>query len=283
MRLAGACIPAILAALAAPGAQRIPYGADPLQFGELRLPSGAGPHPVAVVIHGGCWSSAYGLDLVAPMSDELSRAGIAAWTIEYRRVGDRGGGWRGTVEDVARGVDHVEVLARRFPLDPRRVVLVGHSAGGHLALWTAGRRNLPAASPLRASRPLPIRGVVSLAGIADLRAYGAAPGGCNAAVARLLGGTLEEVPERYAEADPMELLPLRIPERLVEGGRDEIVPAGPGARFTAEARRKGDDAWVRTIGQAGHFDLIDPRGPAWAEVMEEIRPLLGPPPPHPTR
>ena len=271
-----------LALAAAPADHRIPYGPEPLQFGLLRLPAGAGPHPIAVVIHGGCWSSAYGLDLMAPASDALRRAGIATWTIEYRRVGDPGGGWRGTFEDVARGIDHVNALARSFPLDTSRVVLVGHSAGGHLALWAAARRNLPAASPLRAAHPLRLRGVVGLGGIADLRAYGAAAGGCNQGVARLLGGTAAEVPERYAEADPIELLPLRVPVRLVQGGRDGIVPATQGVAFAAEARRTGDDARVRTVAGAGHFDLIDPSAPAWKTVVEEIRALLGTGP-RPTR
>jgi len=266
----------IAALPAAPVDHRIPYGPQSLQFGELRLPAGAGPHPVAVVIHGGCWSAGFGLDHIGPASDALRHAGIATWTIEYRRVGDQGGGWPGTFEDVARGIDHVEALARRFQIDTRRVVLVGHSAGGHLALWAAARRNLPVSSPLRAANPLQVRGVVALAGITDLRAYGAAPGGCNAAVAQLLGGTAGDVPERYAEANPIQLLPLRVPQRLVQGGGDPIVPQAQAASFSAEARRQGDDSRVRTIEEAGHFDLIAPFAPAWETVIEEIRALLAP-------
>ena len=271
-----------LALAAAPADHRIPYGPEPLQFGLLRLPAGPGPHPVAVVIHGGCWSAAYGLDLMAPASDALRGEGIATWTIEYRRVGDPGGGWRGTFEDVARGIDHVDALARRFSLDRSRVVLVGHSAGGHLALWAAARRNLPAGSPLRVAHPLPLRGVVGLGAIADLVAYGAAAGGCNQGVTGLLGGTAAEVPERYAEADPIELLPLRVPVRLVQGSRDGIVPSTQGVSFAAEAARRGDDASVRTVAGAGHFDLVDPAAPAWKTVVEEVGALLGPGP-RPTR
>lgn len=263
--MVGALVVALLLAPAppaAPAVHRIAYGTDLLQFGELRLPSGRGPHPVAVVIHGGCWSARYGLDLMRPASEALRKDGIATWTIEYRRVGDPGGGWRGTFDDVARGIDHVGALARRFPLDTNRVVLVGHSAGGHLALWAAGRHRLG------------VRGVVGLGAITDLRAYGAGPGGCNAAVAQLLGGTVEEVPERYAEANPVDLLPLRVPVRLIQGDRDAIVPSSQGARFAAEANGKGDDVRVGTIARAGHFDLIDPTAPAWKAVVEEIRALL---------
>jgi len=278
----GRALPALLcAALALPDApvdHRIAYGSDPLQFGELRLPAGPGPHPVAVVIHGGCWSAQYGLDHIRVVSEALRRDGIATWTIEYRRVGDPGGGWPGTFADVGRGVDHVATLRNRFALDTGRVVVVGHSAGGHLALWAAGRRNLPKSSPLRGPGSLPIRGVIALAGIADLATYGAAPGGCNAGVARLMGGSPGAFPARYAEADPMRLLPIGVPLRLIEGGRDTIVPASQGARFDAEARRKGDDSRVRTIDDAGHFDLIAPAAPAFQAVIEELRALLAPRP-----
>lgn len=263
----------------APADHRITYGPGPLQFGDLRLPAGKGPHPVAVLIHGGCWSAAYGLDHVGPVSDALRRAGIATWSIEYRRVGDAGGGWPGTFEDVARGTDHVFALAKEFSLDADRVVLVGHSAGGHLALWAAGRHNLLPSSPLRSASPLRIRGVVALAGITDLRAFGAAPGGCSAAVARLLGGTASQVPGRYEEGSPMALLPLGVPQRLVHGERDAIVPAAQGLPFVVEARRRGDDSRMRTIPGAGHFDLIAPFAPAWPEVMDEIRALLDAPSP----
>ena len=161
---------------AAPADHRIQYGEHAFAFGELRLPRGSGPHPVVVVVHGGCWQSQYDLRYMSHLSAALSQAGIATWTLEYRRIGNAGGGWPGTFDDVARGTDYVRTLAQRFPLDLNRVVVAGHSAGGHLALWVAARRNLPRESPLFTANPLPLRGVVSLAGITDLRKYGAGTG-----------------------------------------------------------------------------------------------------------
>src|SRR5262245_60200302 len=131
-----------------------------MQFGELRLPGGDGPHPVVIAIHGGFWKAAYGLDHIGPVCEALAGAGVATWNLEYRRIGNPGGGWPGTLEDVALGAGHLREIAGEHRLDLKRVVVVGHSAGGHLALWLAGRGR---------SRDMPLRGVVSLAGVADLR------------------------------------------------------------------------------------------------------------------
>jgi acetyl esterase/lipase len=260
-----------IAAMPQPPADHvIPYGDDSLAFGELRLPTGAGPHPLVILIHGGCWRSQYDLHHVAPLGAALTRRGVAVWTIEYRRIGDAGGGWPGTFEDVARGADHVRELARKFPLDLERVVLVGHSAGGHLALWLAARRHLPAGSPL-AVDPLPVRGVVGLAAISDLRAYGAGAGYCNESVGLLLGGTPAEVPDRYAQASPTELPPAGVPLRLVHGTGDTVVPLEQSRAFAA---RLGGEARYVPIEGAGHFDLIAPTSSAWATVEREIVSLV---------
>lgn len=260
----------ISSAAAPPPFDRIAYGTHPLAFGELRLPKGPGPHPVALIVHGGCWQSEYDLRHLAPMSAALAEAGLATWTLEFRRIGDVGGGWPGTFEDVARGADHLRTLAREFPLDLRRVVAVGHSAGGHLALWLAARRNLPERSALRWGEPLPLKGVVSLAGICDLRSYGASPGSCNDSVERLLEGAPAKVPERYAQANPSELLPLRVPVRLVQGALDTIVRPEQSQRFAAKARAHGDDARVVMIDAAGHFDVIAPFAPAFEKVRRAV-------------
>jgi acetyl esterase/lipase len=257
-----------------PADQRISYGADPLQFGELRLPPGAGPHPVAVVIHGGCWRSAFDLEHVASASAALAAAGVATWTLEYRRLGDPGGGWPGTFRDVALGTDHLRTLAERHSLDLGRVVLVGHSAGGHLALWLAARRGVPQGSAISSPDPLPVRGVVSLAGITDLRAYGAGAGGCHSAVAPLLGGTPAEVPSRYSEASPIEMLPLGVPTRLVHGALDPIVPLEQSLDFEERARASGDDSEAWIVRDAGHFELIAPGSAAWPHVERAVRSLL---------
>ncbi|MDQ3389039.1 MAG: alpha/beta fold hydrolase [Gemmatimonadota bacterium] len=250
------------------------YGSDSLHFGELRLPEGAGPHPVAVILHGGCWGSEYGLGHVANIAAKLAAGGIATWTPEYRRIGNPGGGWPGTFRDVAEATDHLRVIAAEYPLDLDRVVLVGHSAGGQLALWLAARGKLPVDGPLSASDPLPVRGVVSLAGITDLRAYGSGSGSCNAAVHPLLGGSPEEVPVRYAWTSPIEILPLGVPQRLLHGQLDAIVPVEQSERYASAAREAGDDAELWLLAGAGHFDLIAPFAPAWARVESAVRSLL---------
>ena len=265
-----------IAALPLPPADhRIEYGGDPSQFGELRLPEGPGPHPVAVIVHGGCWRSEFDVRHITHVSAALARSGVATWTLEFRRIGASGGGWTATFEDVVRGTGHLRALADRHRLDLERVVLVGHSAGGHLALWLAARRNLPAEDPLATPAPLPVRGIVALAPITDLRAYGAEAGSCNSAVAPLLGGTAEEVPERYARASPIELLPVGVPQRLVHGALDPIVPVDQSRSYVDAATTRGDDAELWLVEGAGHFDLIAPFAPAWGRVEEAVHALLG--------
>lgn len=259
-----------------PSGQRIAYGADSQQFGELRLPPGNGPHPVVILLHGGCWRAEYDLQHIAPVADALTRAGIATWTVEYRRIGNAGGAWPGTFDDVAAAADHLRRLADEHHLDLTRVVAAGHSAGGHLALWLAARRNLPSSSERFRPNPLPIVGVVGLAAISDLRTYSAGSGNCNAAVAELLGGLPAERPERYSEASPLELLPFHTPVRLVHGTGDAIVPIAQSEQFAAHAIALGDDARVIRVDGAGHFDVIAPFAPAWPTVLAAVRSLLDP-------
>jgi acetyl esterase/lipase len=254
---------------------RIAYGEGPLQFGDLRLPAGEGPHPVAVVIHGGCWLSKYDLRHISHLSEALTRAGVATWTIEYRRIGDPGGGWTGTFEDVAAGADRLRAITARFPLDLERVVLVGHSAGGHLALWAAARGGLPAGSAVFGEEPLAVRGVVALAAISDLGTFARGAADCNAAVRPLLGGSPGEVPERYRQASPIERLPLRVPVRLVHGAADPHVPIEQSRAFAAQARAAGDDVELVEIPAAAHFDLIAPWSPAWSTVEGVVLKLVG--------
>ena len=252
---------------------RLAYGAGELQFGELRLPSGAGPHPVAVVVHGGCWLAEYDLGHIASLAAALTETGVATWSVEYRRVGDDGGGWPGTFLDVAAAADHLVELAEEFHLDLDRVVAVGHSAGGHLALWLAARQRLSPDDPLRGGSPLPLAGVVALAGIPDLTAY-AAPTGCGAAVPGLLGGEPEEVPGRLHRASPIELLPFGAPQILVLGGLDTIVPAEQAERYAAAAQRAGDRVELREVPAAGHFELIAPDSVAWSAVRDAVLELI---------
>ncbi len=257
-----------------PPGEHIAYGTEPLQFGELRVPNGHGPFPVAVIIHGGCWLKRYDLNHAAREATALTRLGIATWTIEYRRADDFGGGWPGTFQDVARATDYVAQLATRYPLDLKRVVLVGHSAGGQLALWLASRGRRVSAQPIPDLMPLTVSGVVSLAGITDLRTFGARSGSCSAAVATLLGGSADDQRARYSAVSPVELLPLGIPVRLVHGTADKSVPVEQSLDYAAHARVAGDDVKSSIIPDAGHFDLLEPGTVAWPAVTRAVRELL---------
>jgi acetyl esterase/lipase len=244
---------------------RIAYGSQPRQFGDLRVPAGHGPFPVAILLHGGCWQAEYDLEYFAHLADVLARDGIATWNVEYRGLGDDGGGWPGTFADVAAGAAHLRTLARTHPLDLQRVVLVGHSAGGQLALHLAAARNVST---------LELRGVVALAGIVDLREYAAGTGSCNQSVVPLLGGAPSEVPGRYAATSPIERLPIGVPMRLLIGTRDTIVPPASNERFAARARERGDDVALEVIEGAGHFDMVMPHGVAAERVRAAIGGLL---------
>ena len=160
---------------------------------------------------------------------------MATWSLEYRRIGNPGGGWPGTFADVAQGADHLRVLARTYPLDLNRVIVIGHSAGGHLALWLAARRRRRAASALYDKNPLLVHGVVSLAGVTDLKKFRP---NCRDAVTKLLGASPQEVAERYQQTSPIELLPLGVEQRLILGAVDEIVPADFGKSYQTAARKR---------------------------------------------
>jgi acetyl esterase/lipase len=266
-----------VAATPAPAADlREPYGPDASQFGELRLAAGTTARgPVVVLIHGGCWRAAYNLAHVAAAAAALADRGYAVWVPEYRRVGNDGGGWPGTFDDIGAAVDHLRHLAARYPtLDTTRVVLVGHSAGGHLALWAATRR---VRDPLSATgAPLRVTGIVSLAGITDLAAFGAATGGCNSAVTPLMGGTSTQFPERYSAASPIERLPIGVPVCIVHGAADPIVPLSQSREFATRSRQAGGAVTVVEVPGAGHFDLVAPQSSAFAAVLEAVRALAAP-------
>lgn len=260
---------------AAPADRRIQYGKDPMQFGDLRLPKGKGRHPVAIVIHGGCWLSAFAdLQLTAPLSDALTRAGIATWNIEFRPVDKPGGGWTGTLIDVANAVDYVRELAKKYPLDLERVVVIGNSAGGHLALWSAGRHRLPKESPLFIKNPLPVRGAINLGGISDLKSYLKESAVCGKPILKLVGGSPDEVPERYKETSPIEMLPLGVKQVLITGAEDKIVLPKNSQDYVAAAQKSGDDARLIVLEKAAHFEVIAPGSSAWTTVENAVLSVL---------
>lgn len=254
-------------------ARRLPYGPDPLQHGELRLPDGAGPHPVVVLLHGGFWQTPYGLDQLARLAETLTaRLRVATWNVEYRRVGDDGGGFPGTFLDVGAAADHLRTLANEHRLDLTRVVALGHSAGGHLAHWLAGRARIAPTSPLHRPDPLRLCGVVSLAAVSDLaHADRLRLGG--GAVRRLMGGSPSEVPDRYAAGDPAALLPTGVPQVLLHGDGDHVVFPELSRDYVALATRKGDEARLVPLRGAGHFEPIDPATPEFVDVAEAVRRL----------
>jgi acetyl esterase/lipase len=212
---------------------------------------------------------------VRALAAALTAEGYATWSLEYRRLGDEGGGWPGTLDDVARGADHLHGIAAAYSLDLERAVAVGHSAGGQLALWLAARPSLPEGSALRGKDPLRLRGVVSLAGVTDLRA-GAERDICGGAVPRLLGGSPAEQPERVRLASPIERLPLGVPQRLVCAAHDTIVPIEQARSYEAAARAAGDPVTLAVVEGAGHFELVNPTSAAWPAVRDAVRALFSP-------
>ncbi len=255
---------------APPADYRLSYGDQPLQFGYLRLPKSAGKHPLAIVIHGGCWLAAYDLEHIGHLSAALTKEGIATWSLEYRRIGDAGGGYPGTFEDIGRGVDFARTLARDYSLDLSRIIIIGHSAGGQLALWAAGRKQLPKTSLFYAPDPLPISGVVSLAGITDLKR---AESVCNNSVSRLLAGA-EKNEALYRQISPVEMLPLNVEQWLIQGESDRIVPVSFADDYQAAAQERGEKVRVTRLKNTGHFELIDPDSTAWPAVRDAASALL---------
>ncbi len=275
----------ILDRIPPPADHRIHYGPLPLQFGDLRVPPlAAGKRaPLVVFLHGGWWKAEYGLEYGGHLCAALKSAGIATWSIEYRRVGNAGGGWPGTFEDVAMGYDYLLALSAAYPLDLNRVVLAGHSAGGHLAFWLAGGAHLPDAGPLAGLRAglsnSPRRAVVSLAGAVDLRLTIDLAGYFTFAhdkqeVESFMGGSPADVPDRYRAGNPGDLLPLNVPQYLLQGTEDDQIPPQLPARWAERGRQMGEHIAVDLIPGADHFDVVDPQSRAWPRVMAAIKQAL---------
>lgn len=233
---------------------RVQYGEHPRQVADLHKPPGEGRHPVVVVLHGGYWQPPYTRLITRPLCLDLVRRGHVALNVEYRRLGKEGGGWPQTFEDVAAAIDHLAALDDAS-LDLARVTMLGHSAGGQLALWAAGRDDLPGGA-VGCAPAVHVQRVLALAAVTDLADAGQA-------AHELLGGGPAEVPERWAQADPMRRIPLGVPVGLVHGTGDETVSVQRSRAYAAAAQAAGADVSL-TETPGGHRDPIDPDSRAWA-------------------
>jgi acetyl esterase/lipase len=271
----------ILTRAAPPPDLAIRYGSGPDQVADLRLPpgpaTGQGPAPLVILLHGGFWRAAYDRAHTGPLAAALAAEGFAVCAPEYRRVGQPGGGWPGTFDDVAAAVDVLPGLAAEATggrADADRPILAGHSAGGQLALWAASRHRLPSGVPWSVPA-LSCRGVVALAAVSDLGSAHRLGLG-RGAVAALLGGGPDDQRSRYALANPVGLLPTGIPVRLVHGGADETVPCEMSLSYASRAQEAGDDATCAALAGLGHFEPIDPLSAAWPAVAAAFRALSPP-------
>ena len=245
----------ILTTIPPPADKRLSYGPDPNQFGDLRLPATRGPHPVIMNIHGGFWRMKYDLAHAGHLCAALKKSGIATWNLEYRRVGNPGGGWPATFEDIKSGYHFLLQIAEPYGLDTNRLLLMGHSAGGQLALCLAGHEHK-------------IDRAVSLAGVVDLRRAWELKLSHDA-VGEFMSGSPQQVPEHYREASPANLT-IAAQQLLVHGTEDDTVPLEISKSYVQSKQANGEKVELLSLAKAGHFDLIDPSSQVWAVIEKRI-------------
>ncbi len=256
----------------------VSYGADPNQVADLWVPAGRGPYPAVIMIHGGCWqASVADHTLMSYAAEDLRRRGIAVWNIEYRGVDQPGGGYPGTFRDVGAAIDRLSIEAPHENISMKRVVLLGHSAGGQLALWAAARYKLPDGSSLHWAAPQPVAGVVDIAGIPNLKTdTGTA---CGAIVLRqLTGAPTAARPDVYADTSPAALLPLGVPQVVIHARQDSTVPPAVGVAYVKAARAAGDTVAFHSP-PGNHVSEIAPGQPAWEDAVAAVQGLIREAPP----
>jgi len=258
-----------------PSDKRIRYGDDPQHFAELRFPDGRGLFPLLFVIHGGFWQSAYDLSHIGHLCAALTSEGITTCNVEYRRIGDSGGGWPRTFQDVSLATDHIlETISSDPRVDVARTAVIGHSAGAHLALWLVARHRIPKASPIHGNQSHRLGSAISLAGVCDLRTAWKQRLG-NGVVERLMGGTPDQCPDRFDAGSPIELLPNGSRQVLIHGTADDIVPVSQSEKFVERAEQLGERPTLFKLNGVGHFELIDPGSDAWSIVTRNVLSILG--------
>jgi acetyl esterase/lipase len=258
------------------GLQQLKYGPANAQIGELLVPDGKGPFPVVVLIHGGWWRVGWDRRAGHDLARDLLKHGYASWNLDYRPVGEPGGGWPGTFEDIANGIDSLVDHASEYHLDLKRLVFVGHSAGGQLALWAAARGEFPAGSLGSGPRLLP-NTVVAQAPVTDLELAADWNLG-QGAVQHLLGGTPAQVPDRYRAASPIDLLPMKPPQFLIHSIDDDVIPVEQSRLYAKVGKEKHDQVELVQIPSGGHYWLIDVTGDAWKQVRDRMDEFFARPP-----
>ena len=254
--------------------ERIHYGSDPNQFVDLRFPNAKGPFPLLFVVHGGFWQSRYDLSHIGHLCAAFTSEGTITCSIEYRRIGKPGGGWPGTFQDISLATSNIlQTMSQDPRLDRARTAIVGHSAGGHLALWLVGSHRISKTSQLHHDQRQDIGVAVSLAGLSDLRLAWSQKLG-HGIVTRLMGGTPNEHPDRYDAGSPIELLPTGSRYVLVHGADDDTVPISQSEAFVAKAEKLGDRSSLVRLEEIGHYELIDPESAAWPAVAGAVLSLF---------
>jgi acetyl esterase/lipase len=252
------------------------YGSAPSQYAELFLPPGKGPFPVVVLVHGGCWTKEFGgIGQLRNIAGALAARGIASWNVEYRRVDEAGGGYPGTYQDMNAALDTLAAQAGRYPLDLERLVAVGHSAGGQLVQWMAGRARIPATSPLHPGGTLQVRRVVSLGGLADLRQEAALiASSCERTTAQLAGSPSAARPDVFSDTNAAELMPNGSRTILVTGELDKVSPPRVAHAYAQRARAAGDAAETVILPGASHYDEVAASSASWPLVLQAIESSL---------
>lgn len=255
----------------------ITWGQGATDVADLWLPEGAGPFPVVLMVHGGCWQKSIAdHTLMNWAADDLRKQGMAVWNIEYRGVDEQGGGYPGTFLDVAHATDALRDQATTYNLDLSRVAAFGHSAGGHLALWIAARHKLPSFSPMRMDNPLKLVGVVNSGGLADLKASrSVTQRSCLADIYDQLVGDISSTrADVLSDTSPAEMLPLKVRQVSINGHDDVIAPGSLGEGYTRRAKAAGDDADVVVVLNTGHVELVSPGSEAWDMEVATLKSML---------